>query len=76
MDQKRLDSLYFPLVLDVVDQGIFTVDPSGLITSFNKAAERITGFREEEVLGRRCDSIFRTNLCKTVCPLRRSIATG
>jgi PAS domain S-box-containing protein len=76
MDQKKLDSRYFPLVLDVVDQGIFTVDPSGLITSFNKAAERITGFREEEVLGRRCDSIFRTNLCKTVCPLRRSIATG
>ncbi|MGA9752619.1 MAG: sigma 54-interacting transcriptional regulator [Acidobacteriota bacterium] len=76
MDQKRLDSRYFPLVLDVVDQGIFTVDPSGLVTSFNKAAERITGFREEEVLGRRCDSIFRTNLCKTVCPLRRSIATG
>ncbi len=31
---------------------------------------------DEEVLGRRRDSIFRTSLCKTVCALRRSIAAG
>jgi PAS domain S-box-containing protein len=72
---KRLDVRYFPLVLDVVDQGIFTVDPEGRISSFNKAAESITGYRETEVLGRECSSIFRTNLCHTICPLRRSIAS-
>ena len=37
--ENRLDVRYFPLVLDVVDQGIFTVDQQGRITSFNKAAE-------------------------------------
>ncbi len=73
--EKGLDTRYFPLVLDVVDQGIFTVDPEGHITSFNKAAELITGYSAGEVLGRECSSVFRTNLCSTVCPLRQSIAS-
>ena len=73
--ETRLDVRYFPLVLDVVDQGIFTVDQGGRITSFNRAAEIITGYTEAEVLGKECSSIFRTNLCNTVCPLRQSIAS-
>jgi PAS domain S-box-containing protein len=72
----KLDARYFPLVFDVVDQGIFTVDPQGRITSFNKAAEAITGYPESEVLGKECSAVFKTDLCQTVCPLRRSIASG
>jgi PAS domain S-box-containing protein len=75
MDSK-LDIRYFPLVLDVVDQGIFTVTSEGRITSFNKAAEAITGYSQAEVLGKECWSVFRTDLCNTVCPLRQSIASG
>jgi len=70
----RLDVRYFPLLLDVVDQGVFTVDPEGRISSFNRAAERITGYTAAEVMGRSCSAVFRTDLCHTVCPLRRSIA--
>jgi len=73
MRPKRLDSEFLPLVLDVVDDGIFTVDRSGNITSFNRAAQRITGFAEEDVLGRECAEIFRTELCRTECPLKQSI---
>jgi PAS domain S-box-containing protein len=61
------------LVLDVVGQGIFTVDRHGCITSFNRAAERITGYDEEEVIGRQCSDVFRTELCRTECPLKQSI---
>jgi PAS domain S-box-containing protein len=75
MDTK-LDIRYFPLVLDVVGQGIFTVTPEGRITSFNQAAEGITGYSEAEILGKQCWSVFRTDLCHTVCPLRQSIASG
>ncbi len=71
---KKLDTRYFPLLLDVVDQGVFTVDPNGKISSFNKAAERITGYTAREVVGVDCSSVFKTNLCNTVCPLRRSIS--
>jgi PAS domain S-box-containing protein len=72
---KGLDSRYFPLVLDVLDQGVFTVDGSSIITSFNQAAERITGYTADEVIGTRCAEVFRTNLCDQVCPLRLSIAS-
>jgi PAS domain S-box-containing protein len=72
---SKLDIRYFPLVLDVVDQGIFTVDRDGGITSFNRGAEEITGYGEAEVLGLQCSAVFRTDLCDTVCPLRCSIAS-
>jgi len=71
----RLDVRYFPLVLDVVDHGVFTVDPKGSITSFNRAAEAITGYSEQDVVGRQCSEVFRTSLCDSICPLRRSIAS-
>ncbi len=71
----KLDPGYFPLILDVLDQGVFTVDKSTAITSFNRAAERITGYSAAEVVGRRCSEIFRTLMCETGCPLRQSILT-
>ncbi len=70
---EPLDNRYLPLVLDVLDQGVFTVDEKTFITSFNQAAERITGYAAGEVLGKKCSEIFRTNLCGQVCPLRLSI---
>jgi PAS domain S-box-containing protein len=70
---KTLDHRYFPLVLDVLDQGVFTVDENTYITHFNSAAQTITGYTAEEVLGRKCSAVFRTNLCDQVCPLRLSI---
>lgn len=75
MKKLKLDDRYFPLVLDAVDYGIFTVDPNGKITSFNKGAEVITCYSADEVIGRQCSEVFRTNRCNTVCPLRRSIAS-
>ncbi|MBN1652760.1 MAG: sigma 54-interacting transcriptional regulator [Deltaproteobacteria bacterium] len=70
---QALDSCHFPLVLDVLDQGVFTVDENLSITSFNRAAEQISGYRAEEVIGRKCSELFRTALCNQVCPLRLSI---
>ena len=72
---KKLDIRYFPLILDVLEAGVFTVDEHGSITSFNHAAERITGYQETEVLGTHCSAVFRTNLCESMCPLRTSIST-
>ena len=70
---KRLDPRYSSLILDSVSQGIFTVNARTEITTFNHAAERITGYHESEVLGRVCSSVFKTDLCDSVCPLRQSI---
>jgi PAS domain S-box-containing protein len=72
---QPLDPRYFPLVLDVLDQGVFTVDEGTCITSFNQAAERITGYSASTVLGKKCSDVFRTNLCNQACPLRLSITS-
>jgi PAS domain S-box-containing protein len=62
-------------ILDSVGDGVFTVDHDFKITSFNKAAETITGFRSEEVLGRRCRDVFDGSLCEGNCPLAEAMKT-
>ncbi len=69
-ERNRLEA-----ILQSINDGVFTVDTQWRITCFNKAAERITGYRREEALGKRCYEIFRSNLCKTDCPLRKTIQT-
>jgi len=69
----RLDQRFFPLIFNTISHGIFTIDANGIITSFNRAAERITGYQEIDALGKRCSEIFRAGICEIDCPLRRSI---
>ena len=46
------------------------------ITSFNAAAQRITGIPREEALGRMCYEILRANVCETNCALKYTFDTG
>lgn len=64
------------VVLDSINDGVFTVDLQWRITSFNRAAERITGVRREEAIGKRCCEVFRASICETACALRQTLATG
>jgi PAS domain S-box-containing protein len=63
-------------ILDSITEGVFTVDSSWRITSFNKAAEKITGFPRERAIGQLCRHIFRADICETECSLRQTIETG
>jgi len=47
------------LMLYSIDEGVFTVDQELRILTFNPGAEKILGWREEEVIGRPCAEIFR-----------------
>jgi PAS domain S-box-containing protein len=40
------------IILDSIHDGILAVNESGIVTLFNKAAERIMGLKQEDVLGR------------------------
>ena len=42
------------LLLENIDCGLFTVDTECRITSWNSAAEKITGFKSGEMIGRSC----------------------
>ncbi len=57
-------------------EGVFTISDRWRITSFNRRAQEITGFKREEVLGRNCWDIFRSDLCKSNCPLKLTMETG
>ncbi|MBN2008708.1 sigma 54-interacting transcriptional regulator [candidate division KSB1 bacterium] len=56
-------------ILDSIGEGLFTVDKSFKINYFNAAAERITGLSRDEVLGRFCKHVFKSQLCFTNCPI-------
>ena len=62
-------------ILDSVNDGVFTVDGEWRITSFNKAAERITGVSHDEALGAPCCDVFRASICETECALRQTLQT-
>jgi len=64
------------IILDSVADGVFTVDREWRVTSFNGAAERITGVPRSEAIGQRCCEVFRASICESGCALRRTIETG
>ena len=63
-------------ILESISDGVFTVDPSWRITSFNRAAEEITGVSREAAIGSYCSEVFRSSMCGANCPLRRTMETG
>lgn len=63
-------------ILDSVADGVFTVDRNMRITSYNRAAEEITGFTQDEAIGRRCYDILRTDVCFSTCPVKEAMETG
>jgi PAS domain S-box-containing protein len=63
-------------ILESISEGVFTVDLEWRITSFNRAAEEITGIRRKEAVGRLCSEVFRSSMCETECALRRTLKTG
>lgn len=64
------------VILDSVNEGVFTVDTEWRITTFNAAAERITGVSRREAIGSRCCDVFRATVCETDCALRRTMTSG
>ncbi|WP_028576655.1 sigma-54 interaction domain-containing protein [Desulfomicrobium escambiense] len=63
-------------ILESISDGVFTVDLDWRITSFNRAAEEITGVPRAEALGRLCSEVFRSSLCGAQCPLQATLASG
>ncbi len=63
-------------ILNSISEGVMTLDREWRIVSWNSAAERITGFHREEVLGEECTSVFRSRLCGKECLLDKAISCG
>jgi PAS domain S-box-containing protein len=61
------------IILDSIADGVFTVDLNRKITSFNKAAEQITGIRKDQAIGRYCWEVFKAGICEQRCSLLQTI---
>lgn len=57
LNYDRLEILYRQIFADITT-GIITIDDGGKITSFNQAAEKISGYRQDEVYGRNFFDFF------------------
>jgi PAS domain S-box-containing protein len=64
------------IILDSINEGVFTINAEWRITSFNSAAERITGCPRKEAVGRYCYEVFHANICESACALRRTMSDG
>jgi PAS domain S-box-containing protein len=57
-ERRELETRFTSLVKNIRDHSIFTLDPQGHITSWNREAERILGYAEAEALGQHFSIIF------------------
>ncbi len=63
-------------ILESISDGVFTVDVEWCVTSFNRAAEEITGIPRKEAIGRLCSEVFRSSMCGAACALKQTMKTG
>ena len=75
---SRTDSVLTPTeaILESISDGVFTVDLDWHVTSFNRAAEEITGVARADAIGRRCADVFRSSMCGADCALQQTLQTG
>jgi PAS domain S-box-containing protein len=73
MDERQQREV---IILDSVNEGVFTVDLDWRITAFNRAAERITGVSRQQAIGSPCCDVFRASICETSCALRQTLSSG
>ncbi|GEM_PF-1275701 len=70
MAEKRFNQA----VLEEMGDGVLTLDDQGRLATFNRAAEKMTGWERREVIGRPCEEVFR--LAEARHPLRELLRPG
>jgi PAS domain S-box-containing protein len=73
---ETIDKPTRDVILDSVADGVFTVDDEWRITSFNRAAEQITGVSRDDAIGQRCCDVFKASICESECALKHTRETG
>ncbi|MEW6714517.1 MAG: diguanylate cyclase [Nitrospirota bacterium] len=79
----RLEERSYKKIVESLHDGLYIVDKNRVISYWNKAAERISGFTADEVIGKSCSDNILTHvdsegnsLCFGLCPLAATIADG
>lgn len=78
----KVDTEVYKSSLDELYDGVYYVDQERKIRYWNKAAERLTGYKSSEVVGKPCSDILThiddkgVNFCKGDCPLAKTTVDG
>lgn len=65
----------FSVILSSIADGVFTVNSERIITSFNRAAEKITGIPASQAIGKHCQDVFHSDICEN-CLIKDTLETG
>ncbi len=65
--QKQQELIRLRAIFQSRLEGTFTTDCHGHITSFNHAAETITGYTAREAIGQCCYNLLKTSICQKDC---------
>ena len=76
--RRRAAEEFKRLVETVRDYAIFMLDPDGRITSWNAGAERIKGYRHDEIIGRHFSIFYQPEVAATTAQetLERAVQEG
>jgi PAS domain S-box-containing protein len=77
------DAEFYRDLVDRMSDGVYFVDRSRRITYWSRGAERLTGYRAADVLGKRCRDRLLNHvdengapLCGAACPLAATMRDG
>jgi len=84
MSPENTHSFLLPDVLNSFPDGVRIVDLDGVTTAWNLSAEALTGWKKEQIVGKKCsegllchEDLDGNPLCdENICPLQRAISTG
>ncbi|MEZ0576448.1 diguanylate cyclase [Halodesulfovibrio aestuarii] len=78
-----MDQMFYQTLLNSITDGIYFIDAKRHITYWNKAAERLSGYTADEVMGELCsNNLLRhedengCSLCKKGCPLTTALSNS
>ena len=78
-----MDDNFYKEILNSLQDGIYYLDRDRIITFWNQGAERLTGYRAKQVIGKSCrDNLLNhineqgLELCKNHCPMAATMDDG
>lgn len=79
----KIEEGLFSKLIDNVNDGIYFLNTERKVTYWNQASEWISGYKEDEVIGKRCSenilvhiNEWGENLCDKNCPVKETLADG
>ena len=69
--RNKLDAIFNSNI-----EGTFTIDEEWNVTSFNNSAAKITGYKKNEAIGKKCWEIFNSPLCRNGCHMEQTMNKG